>query len=125
MPYPYGVNDKVGDKTTTNIDKIIGSKFLHLNENILGHGKVNTLKRIPDKRFLHKRNVQIIYNLIYCINFIKISIASLNEKSVKKMENVVNDEIVRLPSHFNPNLGRGGGILKKIVITPEALMILT
>ena len=34
------------------------------------------------------------------MNFTRISIASLNKKSLKDIVNVVNDEIVRLPSHF-------------------------
>ena len=34
------------------------------------------------------------------MNFTRISIASLNKKSLKDIVNVVNDETVRLPSHF-------------------------
>ena len=34
------------------------------------------------------------------MNFIRTSVASLNKKSLKDIANVMNDEVLRLPSHF-------------------------
>ena len=34
------------------------------------------------------------------MNCVRISISSLNKKLLKGITNVINDEIVRLPSHF-------------------------
>ena len=65
-----------------------------------GEIKLVQTNNITDKRFLYKFNAQLIYNFANCINFIRISIASLNRKSVKEIANGINDEIVRLPSHF-------------------------
>lgn len=42
--YPYRMNEKVGDETTTNNDELIDSKLPSLNVNILVLFEINTLK---------------------------------------------------------------------------------
>ena len=63
--YPYGINNKAGDETTTNKDKLVGSNFLPLKRkcfsihSIHENKHVNT-KAIYGKNFLDKLNAQSI-----------------------------------------------------------------
>lgn len=50
--------------------------------------------------FLRKLNAQLIKNLANFMNFIIISVASLNKKMLKDISNVIYDQTDSLPPHF-------------------------
>ena len=100
--YPYGLNDKIGEYTSRSDNSFIATKFPSLNRNYsrirgIKHVKSNVLS---GKEFLHKLNRYLLYHIPNTMNFIRTSVASLNKKSLKDIANVMNDEILRLPSHF-------------------------
>lgn len=60
--YPYGINNKAGDETTTNKDKLVGSNFLPLERKyfLIHENKHVNTNAIYGRNFLHKLNAQSI-----------------------------------------------------------------
>ena len=64
---PCEMNDQVGDGVISNKSELIYFRFLPLT-----------------RKYKHKSNAQLTYNLTSCLNFIRILIESLKKKVTKR-----------------------------------------
>ena len=89
-PCPYGLIEKLCDKYTTTNDSFIGIIFSPLGRSLsrirgIRDHDINKLSRkITDKR------------PSYCSDFIHDSIASLNKRSLKDFDHVMNNEVLEI-----------------------------
>ena len=102
--YPYGLNDLTNEefKKDKNCD-LIGVNYSPLNR---PHGRSarghlhKTPNSMSSNNFFHQFNKELIYNLPDAMNFMRVSIASFNKKTLKDVAVTLIDKLNKFPSSF-------------------------
>ena len=95
--YPYGLNDRMGDewKTESN-QKLIGRQFPKLVRNFSRNTKGNNKNQndLDPVTFLNIVEHLLQFDLVQCMNYIRIKVASLSKSVLKQVREIISDTIL-------------------------------
>ena len=102
--YPYGLNDRIGDEyKPSQSHSFVGHRFPRLERNFdrlsRGNNRVGNNKLSPDS-FLQLFKTNLRENLAQSMNLIRVSLSSMKKSHLKKVHNLVSDEISDKDTNF-------------------------
>ena len=102
--FPYGLNDRIGDEFKTEESHFaIASRFTTLKRSCprIARGKARKgQNRLTCNTFLQALKNHFSTSLHDALNYIRVSISSMNKSMLKQLADIVNDELLDQPADF-------------------------